>query len=366
MSKPRVTFVVPCYKLAGFLSACVESILRQSYTDFEILIMDDCSPDNTAEVAQSFNDPRIRYVRNDPNLGHLRNYNKGIELSRGDYVWLISADDYLRSNRVLQRYVELLDRHPDIGYVFCTGYGVRDGVETELLGQLQGRGDRDRILSGKALLRKLLSGNFVLTPSGMVRRECYEKVSKFPLDMPWCGDWYLWCLFALHYDVGYFAEPMVCYRQQHSLSMTEKLTGERLEACAMEEVRVPWAVRDHALRLGRHDVARLCVDALADTYARTLAGQRYLSAGNAVDFTLMEQSLQQQDIDEAQRDRIRARVYATVGNKCYWRQDIATAKRFYKLALAKAPWRLSLWLKLVLTSLGRPGHYVRRSILSVR
>ena len=78
MSKPRVTFVVPCYKLAGFLPACVESILRQSYADFEILIMDDCSPDNTAEVAQSFNDPRIRYIRNDPNHGHLRNYNKGI------------------------------------------------------------------------------------------------------------------------------------------------------------------------------------------------------------------------------------------------------------------------------------------------
>jgi glycosyltransferase involved in cell wall biosynthesis len=361
-----VSFVVPCYKLAGFLPTCVNSILRQSFSDFEILIMDDCSPDNTAEVAQSFSDSRIRHVRNDPNLGHLRNYNRGIELSRGDYIWLISADDYLRSNLVLQRYVELLDNNRNIGYVFCTGYGVREGVETELLGQLQGRGDRDRVVPGQILLKKLLSGNFVLTPSGMVRRECYEKVSTFPLDMPWCGDWYLWCLFALHFDVGYFAEPMVCYRQQHSLSMTEKLTVERLEACALEEVRVPWAIREHALHMGRHDVARLCIDALADTYARTLAGQRYLSSGSTVDFAMMEKSLQQQPIDEVQRNRIRARVYATVGNKCYWRQDIATAKRFYKFALAKAPWRVSLWFKLLLTSLGRPGHYLRRSILSVR
>jgi glycosyltransferase involved in cell wall biosynthesis len=366
VNNPRVTFVVPCYKLAGFLPTCVNSILRQSFSDFEILIMDDCSPDNTAEVAQSFSDSRIRHVRNDPNLGHLRNYNRGIELSRGDYIWLISADDYLRSNLVLQRYVELLDNNRNIGYVFCTGYGVREGVETELLGQLQGRGDRDRVVPGQILLKKLLSGNFVLTPSGMVRRECYEKVSTFPLDMPWCGDWYLWCLFALHFDVGYFAEPMVCYRQQHSLSMTEKLTVERLEACALEEVRVPWAIREHALHMGRHDVARLCIDALADTYARTLAGQRYLSSGSTVDFAMMEKSLQQQPIDEVQRNRIRARVYATVGNKCYWRQDIATAKRFYKFALAKEPWRVSLWFKLLLTSLGRPGHYLRRSILSVR
>lgn len=366
MNDPKVSFVVPCYKLAKFLPTCINSILRQSYTDFEILIMDDCSPDNTGEVALSFNDSRIRYIRNDPNLGHLSNYNKGIDISRGVYIWLISADDYLRSNCVLQRYVEMLDRNPSIGYVFCSGYGVRDGIETDLLGQLQGRGDHDRVLSGKALLKKLLSGNFVLTPSGMVRRECYEQISKFPLDMPWCGDWYLWCLFALHFDVGYFAEPMVCYRQQHSLSMTEKLTGEKLEACAAEEIRVPWTIREHALRIRRRDVARICMEALADTYAHTLADQRYLSAGDKVNFDRMERSLKEQAITDAQRDRIRARVYATVGNKCYWRQDIAAARHFYCLALAKAPWRLSILIKLILTSMGRPGHYLRRSLLSVR
>jgi glycosyltransferase involved in cell wall biosynthesis len=72
---PIVSFVVPCYKLAHLLRECVESILSQTYGDFEVLIMDDCSPDNTPEVAQSFQHPRVKYVRNDPNLGHLRNYN---------------------------------------------------------------------------------------------------------------------------------------------------------------------------------------------------------------------------------------------------------------------------------------------------
>jgi glycosyltransferase involved in cell wall biosynthesis len=69
---PIVSFVVPCYKLAHLLRECVESILSQTYGDFEVLIMDDCSPDNTPEVAQSFQHPRVKYVRNDPNLGHLR------------------------------------------------------------------------------------------------------------------------------------------------------------------------------------------------------------------------------------------------------------------------------------------------------
>ena len=60
----------------------------------------------------------------------LRNYNKGISLSRGKYVWLISADDYLRRSYILQRYVEIMEKHPRIGYIFCPGVGVINGVET--------------------------------------------------------------------------------------------------------------------------------------------------------------------------------------------------------------------------------------------
>src|SRR5271166_3653331 len=111
---PVVSFVVPCYKLAHLLRQCVESILSQSYADLEVLIMDDCSPDNTPEVAQSFRDPRVKYIRNDTNLGHLPNYNKGISLTRGEYVWLISADDYLRRPYILEQYVDLLDRNPQV------------------------------------------------------------------------------------------------------------------------------------------------------------------------------------------------------------------------------------------------------------
>ena len=130
---PTVTFLVPCYKLAHYLKECVDSILAQTYQDFEILILDDCSPDNTSDVAKSFEDPRVRYIRNEPNLGHLRNYNKGISLARGQFVWLISADDKLRSDHVLQRYMELMNSHPEVGFAFCPGYGLLNGRETELL-----------------------------------------------------------------------------------------------------------------------------------------------------------------------------------------------------------------------------------------
>src|SRR3954470_23433571 len=102
MSNPLVSFVVPCYKLAHLLDECVHSILSQTYRQIEVLIMDDCSPDNTPDVAESFGDPRVHHIRHAHNIGHLRNYNEGIRRSRGAYVWLISADDYLRRPYVVE------------------------------------------------------------------------------------------------------------------------------------------------------------------------------------------------------------------------------------------------------------------------
>src|SRR5262245_60086033 len=117
---PRVSFVVPCYRFGHLLADCVGSILSQSFPDLEVLIMDDCSPDETPEVASRLStDPRVRHIRNDKNIGHLRNYNRGLSIARGEYLWLISADDRLRRPYVVERFVRLLDAHPDVGYVFC-------------------------------------------------------------------------------------------------------------------------------------------------------------------------------------------------------------------------------------------------------
>jgi glycosyltransferase involved in cell wall biosynthesis len=363
MKNPVVSFIVPCYKLAHMLPECINSILAQSYKNFEILIMDDCSPDNTPEIARSYPDPRVKHIRNDPNLGHLRNYNKGIQLSRGKYVWLISADDYLRKLYILKRYVDLMDKHPNVGYVICPGYGVRDGLETTILGRLSARGDRDRILSGHVLLKKLIKSNFVLTPSGMVRRECYDKISLFQLTMPWAGDWYLWCLFALFYDVGYFSEPMLCYREHHAQSMTTKLNRESLEACAAEEIAIPWLIWRRAQEAGYFHTEKACLSGVAQTYARVIAGERFRD-GSIMDLDLLEDSLRQNSKSETERKWLRKRIYASVGNEYYWQGDSASAKQFYQMALKKDPWMVTVLIKKLLLSLGKRGDYLRKVIWS--
>src|SRR5215510_11061089 len=148
---PKVSFIVPCYNLAHLLSDCVNSILTQTYENFEILIMDDCSPDHTPEVARSFHDSRIQYVRNEKNLGNNSNYNKGINQARGQYIWLISADDRLRRNYVLTRYVQLMDDHPQVGYVFCPAMALQGNQESGLM-QFTAPEERDTIFKGLVFL----------------------------------------------------------------------------------------------------------------------------------------------------------------------------------------------------------------------
>jgi glycosyltransferase involved in cell wall biosynthesis len=357
--EPKVTFVIPCFKLAHLLSACVNSILFQTFSNFEILIMDDCSPDNTAEVAASFGDPRVKHIRNEPNLGHLRNYNKGIGLSRGKYVWLISADDYLRQPYVLQRYVELMDAHPEVGFVFCPGIKVRNGQEFEIL-DYSLHGNKDRIFKGRKLLATLIRQNTIVAASGMVRKTCYEKVSVFPLDMPWGGDWYLWCVFALTTDVGYFAEPMVCYRE-HDLSMTTKLMKDAVDQCSREDITMPWILKRKVEEAGCQYLVKKCLDSAAHEYARHMASERYKSATVMMTIAEFEESLCKSTPDEEERDFVRARVYARVADLHYWQGEYLLARKFYSSAVRKSPWMASVWAKRLLLVAGDAGTWIRRN-----
>jgi len=361
---PKVTFIVPCYKLGHLLPDCIHSILAQSYQDYEVLILDDCSPDETPRIAQSFVDPRVKYIRNEQNLGHLRNYNKGIELARGKYVWLISADDCLRSAAVLDRYVELMDANPQVGYSFCPAMRLENGQVKELL-EYSVQGPQDAVIDGRKFLQRLIYANTVVAPSAMVRKECYDKVSLFPLDMPWGGDWYLWCVFALKYDVAYFAEPMVCYRR-HALSMTSHLMNGHVESCSDEDIELPWNIKKQAEALGYHEVVKHCRHAIVREYARTIATQRYLAMTSGMSIDKFRASLHDHVTNNRDFRWIEARVYSTMGDYYYWQTNYAKAQECYLQAITCAQWLPKTLLKYLLLLSGTVGMRVRRVVGAMR
>jgi glycosyltransferase involved in cell wall biosynthesis len=269
---PKVSFVIPCYKLAHFLGDCVNSILAQSYDDFEALIMDDCSPDNTAEIARQFKDPRVIHVRNETNLGLVLNYKKGVELSRGRYVWAISADDCLRSKSVLQRYVDFLDKNPQVGFVFCPAMSLIEGKECGVNDWSAWPGDVDRTLSGHEVIRRSAYKCAVCAPTGLARKECYLRLGGFPPNLTRCLDYYLWALFAAMYDVGYFAEPMVYYRG-HDTNMEKVMAQELPQSYFNEELRVLWVIKNEVEKAGIRGLSSDFKSSLAREYTRRLVAR---------------------------------------------------------------------------------------------
>jgi hypothetical protein len=341
--QPKVSFIVPCYNLAHLLSDCVNSILTQSYRNFEVLIMDDCSPDHTPEVAQSFSDHRVRYIRNEKNLGNIGNYNRGIGLCRGDYVWLISADDYLLRDDVLHRYVRVLESHPKVGYVFCPAVALEGGKETGVMPNYAPF-PSDVILGGHEFLTRLLQGCCVAAPAAIVRRECYEKVGMFPASMPYAGDWYLWCAFAFHYDVAYIAEPMVI-RRLHEQNMTKFFEGEGRRTHGANMLEVPWQMKYQAEAVGPEKIARLCHEAVVAEYVAQLSPNSAQWGRPGMTWGEFEASLSGHVRSLAEATDIRAKVLAGLGDHCYWANQFPQASEYYRRALRESRWMPAVYAK---------------------
>ncbi len=364
MQNPTVSFIVPCYKLGHLLPECIRSIVSQTYTDFEVLIMDDCSPDNTAEVAKCFRDLRVKHVRNEQNLGHLRNYNKGISLSRGEYVWLISADDRLRRPYVLERYIQFIESHTTVGYVCCPGIALEDSAETTVL-QCGYFGPRDRIFDGRDFIATSLRNAYgLLAPSVMVRKACYEKIGVFPLDMPHQGDWYLWLRWALEYDVGYLSEPMVNYRF-HDLNIMKSLLEQR-DTVFKDEVGILWRFKSDCEREGFRTVAEQCENALASRYARAAASAVYVDVYSSwrLSTTQCDHALLAGASNPSEYKRLRGKFFAYLAN-AHWRHGAFGFARLAYLNALRADWRMPrVWLKMLClkAGLGRTGVALRRLV----
>ncbi len=120
MSK-LVSIVLPVYNGERFLRESIESVLSQTYSNWELLILDDCSGDSTPEIAKAYaeKDSRIRYYRNEKNLQLPGNLNRGFSLARGEYLTWTSDDNRFRPE-ALERMAETLDHHPDAGFVFAS------------------------------------------------------------------------------------------------------------------------------------------------------------------------------------------------------------------------------------------------------
>jgi glycosyltransferase involved in cell wall biosynthesis len=127
---PKVTVLMPTYNVAPYVREAIDSVLQQTYHDFELLVIDDCSTDDTVSVVRSIDDPRIRIVQNEKNVGLAENLNRGLSHITTEYVARMDGDD-IAEPYWLEKEAAMLDNHPEIG--ICSGGFERFGTVKSLV-----------------------------------------------------------------------------------------------------------------------------------------------------------------------------------------------------------------------------------------
>ena len=209
---PRVSIILTCYNHLVHLKIAMDCIKSQTFTDYEIIALDDGSTDGTREWLTELkeNEPGLplKLIFNEENIGTYGTLNKGIEVMEGDLFAEFNDDDIWAPEK-LEKQVAMIDSNPKIGLVHTAGYFIDgDGNELEVnpLGFVW-----PRTSTGDVLL-ELIPYNKIIASSVLARRECFEKVGKFNTDYFGSGDWEMWFRIAEEYHVGHIDEPLTLYR----------------------------------------------------------------------------------------------------------------------------------------------------------
>jgi glycosyltransferase involved in cell wall biosynthesis len=202
---PKVSVVIPAYNAMAYLPETIANVLKQTYTDFEVIVVNDGSTDKIEEWITQVGDRRVKLV-SQANLGATDARNTGIRESQGEYLAFLDADDLWESTK-LAKQVQVLDSHPEVGLVYTwVAYVDERGNSTGRVVNSQQEGD---------VWQELTKGNLIECGSvPMVRRQCFEKCGVFDCNLgSFVEDWDIWLRIANHYQFKVVKEPLVYYRQ---------------------------------------------------------------------------------------------------------------------------------------------------------
>jgi glycosyltransferase involved in cell wall biosynthesis len=216
--------VVTCYNYGRFLGQALDSLVAQTLTDWEAIVIDDASTDETGDVLDRYRDvPGIRVVRHAERIGNIRSYNEGLDMAAGRYVGILSADDYLLRTDGLERQVAVFEADRRVGLVYSAHSIVQDGSPVRHVVPWP----RASIRPGVDEFRKLMWGNYILHSGAMLRREVERELGPYDTALTHTGDWDMWLRAAARHHVGYIAEPLYAYRIHGSNMFHRGLTPSR-------------------------------------------------------------------------------------------------------------------------------------------
>jgi len=246
-----VSVIIPNYNHAPFLSRRIESVLSQTYQNIELILLDDCSTDGSRSILSKYRgNPRVRIEFNEVNSGSpFKQWNKGVGLANGEYVWIAESDDYA-DDRLLEKLVMRLDADAGVAFAYCRSWFVElDDRPKRFLGPWrEDRWATDYCVDGHTeITNYMVRWNSVLNASAVVfRKDLYQSVGGADESLRLCGDWKLWAAMALTGKIAYVAEPLNYWRCHNaSVSSLTNRMGTDLE----EMFRVRWWILDRVSQL---------------------------------------------------------------------------------------------------------------------
>ena len=209
---PTVSVIIPTYNRANLINRSVSSVLNQTFKDFEVIVVDDGSIDNTENVVKNFNDSRIKYIKGEKNVGAAAARNIGIKVAKGKFIAFQDSDDEWLPEKLEEQIKIFKKVSLRIGIVYVGRWQIKEEkkmyIPFERVNQKEGN-----------IYKELLKSNFIGTPTILVKKECFEKVGMFNENLPRFQDWELVLRLAKYYNFKFIDEPLVlCHFTSKSIS----------------------------------------------------------------------------------------------------------------------------------------------------
>ncbi|MCK4735030.1 MAG: glycosyltransferase [Methanophagales archaeon] len=211
----KVSIIIPVYNGERYISEAIDSVLNQTYRDFEIIVIDDGSKDNTSNILRMYGE-KIRW-KSQENKGPASAKKIGTSMTEGEYITYLDSDDMFLPDKLKQQ-VDYLDKHPEVGLVYSDYYQVDE------------KGKITKLISCNKKNVPLIQQNYVPTSGVMCRRECFDNVGVFDESLGGDYDWDMWLRISEKYPIYCIPKPLFKYRvhgENISLTRPNRLDYER-------------------------------------------------------------------------------------------------------------------------------------------
>lgn len=237
----KVTVIIPTFNRAHCLAESIQSVLDQSFTDFDLIVVDDGSTDNTPEILRQFEG--IQQIRLEENQGVSFARNQGIAQAKGEWIAFLDSDDLWKKNKLATQ-MKWVESHPDVKAIYTDEIWIRKGVRVNAM-------NKHRKYSGD-IFRYCLPLCIVSPSSVMLHNELLNEVGGFDESMPVCEDYDLWLRIAKRFPFHFIEEKLIIKRGGHEDQLSRKYWGmdrwrvhaleKLLQENALNEVQRDWVM----------------------------------------------------------------------------------------------------------------------------